>query len=40
MTNWEQSGVILGFGFRLGNWDMEVCPLDEFEVLQEEKENS
>ena len=37
-THWEQSGVILGFGFRLGNWDMEVCPLDEFEVLQEENE--
>jgi hypothetical protein len=30
--NWEKSGIILGFGLRKGNWDMEVCPLEEFEI--------
>lgn len=32
-NNWEPSGVILGFGFRNGHWDMEVCPLDEFDIF-------
>lgn len=30
--DWEKSGIILGFGLRKGNWDMEVCPLEEFEI--------
>jgi hypothetical protein len=34
--NWEKSGIILGFGLRNGNWDMEVCPLEEFEILHTE----
>jgi hypothetical protein len=34
--NWEKSGIILGFGLRKGYWDMEVCPLEEFEILYTE----
>ena len=30
--NWEKSGILLGFGLRKGYWDMEVCPLEEFEI--------
>jgi hypothetical protein len=30
--DWEKSGIILGFGLRKGYWDMEVCPLEEFEI--------
>ncbi len=33
VKNWEKSGIILGFGLVKGYWDMEVCPLEEFEIL-------
>lgn len=36
--NWEKSGMILGFGLRNGIWDMEVCSLDEFEILYTEQQ--
>lgn len=36
--NWEKSGIILGFGLRNGQWDMEVCPLDEFEISYTEEQ--
>jgi len=32
LYNWEKSGIILGFGLKNGIWDMEVCPLEEFEI--------
>lgn len=32
IKNWEKSGIILGFGLRYGNWNMEVCPIEEFEI--------
>lgn len=37
LKNWESSGIILGFGLRNGYWDMEVCPLDEFEISYTEE---
>ena len=33
VKNWEKSGNILGFGLVKGYWDMEICPLEEFEIL-------
>lgn len=36
VKNWEKSGIILGFGLRQGDWDMEVCALEEFEILYTE----
>ena len=33
VKKWEKSGNILGFGLVKGYWDMEVCPLEEFEIL-------
>lgn len=29
---WKKAGNILGFGLRHGNWDMELCSLEEFEI--------
>ena len=37
-NNWEQSGIILGFGKRNRHWDMEVCPLDEFDIEYTEEQ--
>jgi hypothetical protein len=34
--NWVSWGYILGHGLRNGNWDEEVCPLEEFEILYTE----
>ena len=33
VKNWEKSGNILGFGLVKGYWDMEICPLEEFDIL-------
>jgi hypothetical protein len=38
VRQWEKSGIILGFGLRNGRWDMEVCPLEEFEILRTEEQ--
>lgn len=38
LDNWEKSGIILGFGLRNGQWDMEVCTLDEFEISYTEQQ--
>lgn len=34
---WKKAGNILGFGLRNGNWDMELCPLEEFEMSYTEE---
>lgn len=36
--NWEKSGIILGFGLRNGQWDMEVCPIEEFDIFYTENQ--
>jgi len=38
IQNWQKSGIILGFGLRNKQWDMEVCPLDEFEIFYTEEQ--
>lgn len=38
IKNWQKSGIILGFGLRNAQWDMEVCPLDEFEIFYTEEQ--
>jgi hypothetical protein len=37
-NNWVSWGYILGHGLRNGDWDEEVCPLDEFDISYVEDE--
>lgn len=38
IKNWQKSGIILGFGLRNKQWDMEVCLLEEFDITQIEEQ--
>ena len=38
ISNWQKSGILLGFGLRKNQWDMEVCPIEEFEILYIEEQ--
>jgi hypothetical protein len=35
---WEKSGHILGFGLRNGTWNTELCPIEEFEIMNTEEQ--
>ena len=35
---WEKAGHILGLGLKNGFWDVELCPLEEFEVSYTEEQ--
>lgn len=33
---WDKAGHILAFGLRNGVWQTELCPLEEFDILETE----